>query len=901
MSFQDKYTDSIVLALRQSRPRLAAFFAPAGYGKSARARSFLDGFERRYFYDSRGLDVESLLRKIRTECVDVDDSTGIVIDNLCWFDDAQARAVIDGAMRAMKGAGRLLLCAVREPAFSLTEFVEASNVSVFRRGDLGLTMADLERGETGAESLPLDQVAQMLTISNGWPAVTQFLFRLAREGRLEEALGNIVSPAWFELLDWLEREVLSVLPLPVRQALMFAAATVDSAPEEFGVNPSGRRLDVLLYRDYQLADIGMLGEVRVLPVVRIHLYARHRKQLEEIARDRAERLQERDPVRSARYFVHAGDYARAEQIAASSEQIVFALAHYPYPGTVLEVLSQAPPLALHPHLWLGLVPARWAVRGPRTLAAEAENALDVARVDEKMRTRMRAVAALLSYEMIDNERGDAHLAGIEDAEEAEPLISLALLVRDFNKGRFQAVLDRWRAVAPSLTELAGFYGWIGTYATRAAAYAGDFERAQRMGRMQLNLSTRAVGATCMAAWDAAFIAWFHCDHNALDAYRSETARIARYYDVPALWPLIAALYGVQGGVGAFDERVRFRAGFVLAQILGHEPTNAATVATADAWGTVSLRILSRLQASMHSPDEAARYLEEAMALAQQTDSKYLRDSIAAAQSGDFTQGVFCALSRYGANLRSSTVGAPSPAVSTEAALAVDLIGLRILRNAEPLRISERVRELLFVLAANAVPMRRDALVDRLWPDLDGDAASSALKMAVYRARQQLQDSTAIVVEGGTYRLGATVGNDFSDVLKRANAITNVPMEERERERCDRLFARLCGGLAAHEGQAAWLLPVTRALLDAALSTGERLFRDAMTRGDLHRAIEIGRTLAAHAPDLETPRAMLIEAYRTAGDDARAQREYDDYVKIIRARTGEPPSAALRDLTARSTR
>lgn len=891
--------DRVVMSIRSSAARLVALFSPSGFGKTQRVRA-IGALADSHVYRplDAGDDPAALLTEIREalEPVPMDAQIVVTLDDVERVEDATLALLIDAILDWPYPHLRLLVCGRREPSFTFVRYSDRVGTAIFRRAELGLGIDDRHVAAFAQSPISSDELTRTLCISNGWPEVTLYFVRLAREGRLNEAMRSFSSSEWRDLFDWVEEKVVAPLPDAVRHGLCLAAAVTDARSEDFA--KIGDRVDVALFRDYQLADVGMSGEIRLLPLLRHYCFARHLTQMRVTATEFAERIREEDPLRAARALINTRQLGQAHALLADLEHIeVMALGDYAYPGTSLEIFAKAPPYLLHPRVWYGLITARRAIVGSAVLADEAEELLEARVFDARWELSLRAVAAILCFECARPLRARQHLATIQDSlGEDDRIRAFAQMVDDVFSGRYRKAVERWHEHGMSIVDAPAWFGWLGLYHASALDYLGEFGRVKRSIETLIALGQWTPALAVEVAVAGAFFSWTHRDREALAEYRSEAARLARYYDVPAYWVTIAGLYGITPSKAAPPLLSSVQGQMVLAAALPADEAKTVgeqAIARADDLRALSLRVLSRLLLAAIDEGHAMELCDRAFDLAQHAGSSYLVDMVSAMRLG--RDGLLLDFAQRTAPLTGGTpvdaAPVPSPAVQLRTS------DLSVVRAAEKVRVSERVRELLFFLGTSRSAVRREVVIDHVWPDLDGDSALSALKMCVHRARVQTGTNDVITVSSGTYALGPAAHCDYFDIMRHANTPYEFPLDVQVREHLKATFERLHDRGYAVADPWPWMLAVTRALNDAAISLGERLYRDARARGDAHEGLAIAREMTDIRPELELPRVLLVELLLETGNAPAARQAYDEYLRLCRERYGSEPTSSFRKLIA----
>jgi len=221
---------------------------------------------------------------------------------------------------------------------------------------------------------------------------------------------------------------------------------------------------------------------------------------------------------------------------------------------------------------------------------------------------------------------------------------------------------------------------------------------------------------------------------------------------------------------------------------------------------------------------------------------------------------------------------------------------RVLNGTEPLPLRERELELVIALALERRPLTREALVSRLWPDVEHDEANAALRTAVYRLRKQLRDPAAVVSTAAGYRLAETIPVDLREAEQFVAGTRRLgALSDRERARLTSMLDRLSGGLPTIYARWDWFAPFERRTRDLLHDAGIALAEDDLRRGDTTAALARAETLL-RADALDEPaNEVAIRAHVAAGRKSEALRRYRRYRDALQREYGVAPDAELAGL------
>lgn len=187
-----------------------------------------------------------------------------------------------------------------------------------------------------------------------------------------------------------------------------------------------------------------------------------------------------------------------------------------------------------------------------------------------------------------------------------------------------------------------------------------------------------------------------------------------------------------------------------------------------------------------------------------------------------------------------------------------------------------------------VPVRRETLMDLLWPDSTHQSARNNLNVALYGLRRTLETggSGPFVVHGdGAYQLapGCTVWIDarvFIDVCARADQA----VEDRAPALAERLLrgaVDLYGGpLFADDTTAEWYLPDRRALAELFVRALHALAALRFEAGDAAESVELCRRALGVDPCCEVTHRLLMRSYARRGVHHLVARQYKDCVAAL---------------------
>lgn len=241
---------------------------------------------------------------------------------------------------------------------------------------------------------------------------------------------------------------------------------------------------------------------------------------------------------------------------------------------------------------------------------------------------------------------------------------------------------------------------------------------------------------------------------------------------------------------------------------------------------------------------------------------------------------------------------------------IDHVGLRsfqvfvlgrfqVIKDGTPLRFSRRAQrkplELLQALIAHGgVEVGANTLTDALWPDSEGDAAYHALESALYRLRQLLGSSSAVLMAGGKLTLDR---RQFWVDMWAFESEVQAGHEDLAAAagRLDRIRKLYVGHFLAQEAEKPWALEKRQIMRAKFVHAIRDIARQYETRGLWQEAAGVyqaGIEVESLAEDLH--RGLMI-CHRELGDHVAAVQAFRRCSELLTEVLGVPPSAKTRAL------
>jgi DNA-binding SARP family transcriptional activator len=855
--------------------------------------------------DVRTLENGRLARLLGAAWQGRSDPLTLVVDNgEALEEDAAGRALVADLMKECPAESKLILCARYDPAGLLSDFSAPHLLTTLRRDQLAFDGAEMRA--LFAATKPSDSLMYRVgRLTEGWPVPALSCARMAQEGTLDDALADLGAGPFRELYDFVDSQVLANLPPDVRHALCAIAGFDDLRTAEldqlFGEH-NGTRIASLLSRKYQVASDRVAQRTEVGPLIRAVVRDRHAVEVRKTQLALAAGwVADGQVARAAQCYVHAGKIAEASELIRSTDSSAL---------DALYVFSSLPErydrasLPCYPEVWAALIGARRLSEHPDVLAHEAHMVLASLPPDAS-EIMIDTIVGLSAVVLVDAGRIAAARAmlergrpvpkeGAQDAGHLHILAARAML--DAHAGAYNAALATWHKMQRHVLAQRTWFSQLTEIEIVAARARGHWEVENQMAEQMLS-SAREGGAPAVigtALAEGLFGAWLAGEDDLVEAYRTQLELLMEEHELPMLLNFSLAGWGRKlssrpAVVGQWDA-----CAYIMAAE-NHEPARAseyalAALAAADTCGSAFLRILARVVVAEKVPTARTRRLDEALDIVAGVDSLALRESI---QHLSDVGEPGAMLTSFVNRLRARSAGFEPSCDAVR--LRIWLSDGSVERDGAQLDISEGSWSLLTALAIEGRPAKRDALCDKLWPNLPLEAARNALKMCVRRTRMQLGDAGAIVSFKGGYVLGAEVEVDLRDLTTLRTAVEREGAALAEFPEAPAIFERLRRGRPAMALDLEWFESTEHWLQRTTVLLGEFIARDALQHDDNARALQIGEYLTKLEPFDEAGPSLAIAAHLAAKRRGAAVAEYGHYRKVLDAELGVEPSEQLKGL------
>lgn len=228
---------------------------------------------------------------------------------------------------------------------------------------------------------------------------------------------------------------------------------------------------------------------------------------------------------------------------------------------------------------------------------------------------------------------------------------------------------------------------------------------------------------------------------------------------------------------------------------------------------------------------------------------------------------------------------------------VEVLSGVVRRNADPVRLTSREREIAIAVAVQRAPISVEALAEMLYPDRDPEHGCSMAKVYVHRVRRRV-DPDLIVTRDGGYCLGSAARVDVANPEAQLKALSWTPYltpEEAERMRvlARRLRTEIRTPLLRYEWYAAMVTRLRRIGHDIALTLARKAFEAGMVR----EAIGIARELTYDDECDEEAWEYILRGQLALGQRGAALRAFRLYESALAKELQTIPSPSISGLFA----
>ena len=208
---------------------------------------------------------------------------------------------------------------------------------------------------------------------------------------------------------------------------------------------------------------------------------------------------------------------------------------------------------------------------------------------------------------------------------------------------------------------------------------------------------------------------------------------------------------------------------------------------------------------------------------------------------------------------------------------------------------EKTKELLFYFVANPGGMRKEQIVEDLWPDMSPGKGDSNFHSTTYRLRRAIFPD-CLIFENGRYRFDSSLVQ-YYDVHEFENLVRNVESEERPEAKLELLqrAVSLYRGEYLEDIYSDWVNPKREQLEEMHLRALIRLARLHRERREYQQSLDLLQKILAKDAFQEEIHLEVMRCYELMGSRSLAIKHYRQYAELLEEELGEEPSFKTREL------
>ncbi|MGZ3496765.1 MAG: BTAD domain-containing putative transcriptional regulator [Vulcanimicrobiaceae bacterium] len=933
--------------LDRVRPRIIALIAPAGFGKSTLARQLTDGLQGAAVCDATGiLDDLDLARRLvpalavenpdRTQALTQrelmlgdggttlaervnlaleawklpTDSTTFVFENAEHIANCPSAREFFARLLGLRPEGRtIVICSRESLRVHLTRFAPPHEIMTLRAADLAF-----DRGEMAQIFEPFSNdettIERIRQVSQGWPIAVFLLKRFSTEGRIDVLLEKLDDIAFEELHDYLADQILASLDPHLIDGLFACASIPNATSTDLRlILPSEQAMRALVEfaKESPFLERTPEGVYAVHPLLASLLLEHREDRRSDLLATVAESyIKVGDFQRAAELHLARGDHSAAANALGQHEVIQDHTPSMAY-ARVLSSLDRSLVQA-YPRLWA--VTALY-----RVFSVDSEELFDEAealwRTLSPEATPIERYYVLLFRSLlmsmiglVDDADDVLEQFAIENdvpVEPKSPLHGYVASMRGILRARTGRLAEAERDLTYALPYVQVqdvlFSRTLTSLGADIARVRGEYAVARQFVDRGIDAARRSGLSNYLALQltEGAFGAWLAGDDTLFARHAGELDTIVSKNGVRGFAYFAAAAREREAEPSDTDQLKWVVCGRLIAAANAKDTQVASKLAraalvTAEQYRGPFMECLAAIAVALFDEVSFEEMMSRAQACAQRCESLPLESAVCAIAE---RRSHFGMLHSYVGRLRRDRL-------ERIPILEIELTSGAVRSMGREVTLSEREQALLFALSLRRETVPRSRLADLLWPDLDEYAARNALSVCLHRLRQHLGNDESILRSSEGYRLHDEVRVDLWEIDRIVSAIRSRPaLGDAERALLWSTHTKLRSQRPARMQNWEWFEPTERRIGELRLEVAQRLASDALSHGELRKALDLAHEMIAYDPCDEPAREIAISAYLQSGDRAAAMRHYRQYREILLAELQCEPSEAIKNLVGLS--
>lgn len=210
--------------------------------------------------------------------------------------------------------------------------------------------------------------------------------------------------------------------------------------------------------------------------------------------------------------------------------------------------------------------------------------------------------------------------------------------------------------------------------------------------------------------------------------------------------------------------------------------------------------------------------------------------------------------------------------------------------------TNKAKELfLFLLQRRNRPVRKDLIIDILWPDTEWEKANNQMYTTVYQIRKMIESirfPIQIISREESYILN--LNGVVTDVDQWENGVSRYPEVTRETLPYHLWLMQLYQGEYLADKQYAWAEAERMRLTKLWIGHASKIANYYIDQGDYHEAIEIYQRMQQFYPYVEDSYFMMMKLYDRLSDQYHVETQYRLLSNMLRDQFNLSPREEVRD-------
>jgi DNA-binding SARP family transcriptional activator len=215
----------------------------------------------------------------------------------------------------------------------------------------------------------------------------------------------------------------------------------------------------------------------------------------------------------------------------------------------------------------------------------------------------------------------------------------------------------------------------------------------------------------------------------------------------------------------------------------------------------------------------------------------------------------------------------------------------------------------YLLAHHTRFIPREILMETFWPSASPEAARNSLNVAVHSVRQALRscaDAPLIIYRDGAYGLNPSLAlwvdiEAFEQHFQHGRRLERDGQSDQAAADYDAAISLYTDDFLADEPYEEWPVQIRERLRMVFLEALDQRSQIALAQGGYSVCASLCQRMLAHDSCREDAHCRLMRCYSRQGQAARALRQYQDCVEILRRELDVEPSLATAELAERLRR